>query len=591
MSALANHLWQSTAFAVLAWLLTVALRKNSARLRHGVWMTASLKFLLPISLLVALGGQMRWRPATEPMPAELTIAVGDVSQPFSAPDAPSMWLAVARPAGSVLPPALAIIWAFGFLAISGSWIVRWLRIRAAVRAGSSLRLGLPVAAITCPTMLEPGVFGIFRPVLLLPEGIFERLSPSQMEAVIAHELCHVRNRDNLSAATQMFIETVFWFHPLVWWMGRQMVTERERASDEEVLRLGGAPSVYAHAILSVCRMYAETPLSCVSGITGADLKQRIEEIMANRRALGLSAGRKVLLAGVGALALGVTVAIWLVDVAHAQTQSQTPTFEVASVKLHVGGTDRNTLVPPTVLPGGRFVSKFPLKFLVSWAYKVPYQGPAGLTGLPDWADGPDSMFDVEATSAMPPGLSVQAREDRVRAMVQALLADRFKLVMRRESKEMPVYALVVAKGGAKLQPADIDEKDCPEASLAALGPQTPSTPTPEVCHAFNGGMGRGLHARAATLSDLAAFVESWTDRPLLDKTGIQGLYRFETKGWLPMDAKVAPDAPGTPLRDGVADADRPTLFEIFDQLGLKMESQKGVVDVYVIDHIEKPLTN
>src|SRR5262249_16917672 len=160
-----------------------------------------------------------------------------------------------------------------------------------------------------------------------------------------------------------------------------------------------------------------------------------------------------------------------------------PTFEVASVKLHVGGMDRNTLVPPTALPGGRFVSNFPLKFVIAWAYRVPFNSQGGrLTGLPDWADGPGSIFDVEATGAMPPGLSVQARDDRVRAMVRALLVDRFKLVIRRDSKEMPVYALAVAKGGPKLQPADIDEKDCPEASLAPLGPQTAATPMPGVCH-------------------------------------------------------------------------------------------------------------
>ena len=122
---------------------------------------------------------------------------------------------------------------------------------------------------------------------------------------------------------------------------------------------------------------------------------------------------------------------------------------------------------------------------------------------------------------------MEARNDRVRAMVEALLVDRFKLVIRRESKEMPVYALLVAKGGPKLQRADMMRR-LPEASPNALGPESPSTPIPDVCHAFNGGVGRGLHARAANMSDLAAFVENWTDRPLLDKTGIQGLYRFET---------------------------------------------------------------
>jgi uncharacterized protein (TIGR03435 family) len=299
---------------------------------------------------------------------------------------------------------------------------------------------------------------------------------------------------------------------------------------------------------------------------------------------GLTCGRKLLLAGAAVLTLTVPVVIGLVDVSQVSGQSaENPTFDVASVKLHARGADRSTLVPPTVLPGGRFESRFPLAMLISYAYKLPFNQSARWTGTPDWAKGPEGLYDVEAKGAMPSGLSMQARNDRVRAMVQALLVDRFKLAIHRESKEMPVYALLVAKGGPKLQRADIDEKDCPEASLNALGPVTTSTPIPDVCHAFNGGMGRGLHAKAADMSDLVAFVENWTDRPLLDKTGIQGLYRFETKGWLPMSASV--DAGSSDV------ADRLTVFEMFGQLGLRMEPQKGVVEVYVVDHIEKPSEN
>jgi len=280
----------------------------------------------------------------------------------------------------------------------------------------------------------------------------------------------------------------------------------------------------------------------------------------------------------------LTVAAVLALTVPAAAQSaENPRFEVASVKLHAGGTDRNTLVPPTMLPGGRFVSRFPLAILISYAYKLPFNQNSRMTGIPDWAQGMGGIYDVEATSAMPPGLSVQARDDRVRAMVQALLVDRFKLAIRRESKDMPVYALLVAKGGPKLQRADIDEKDCPEASLNALGPVSPSTPTPDVCHAFNGGLGRGLHAKAANMSDLAAFVENWTDRPLLDKTGINGLYRFETKSWLPMGPNV--DAGSSDV------ADRPTVFQMFESLGLRMEPRRDIVEVYVIDHIEKPSQN
>jgi bla regulator protein blaR1 len=315
----------------------------------------------------------------------------------------------------------------------------------------------------------------------------------------------------------------------------------------------------------------------VAAVTGANLKKRIEEIMANRRMYGPTCGTKLPLAGAAVLALTVPVLIGLVDVSQVRAQSaENPTFDVASVKLHPGVVDRNSLVPPTVLPGGRFVSRFPLAILISFAYKN-----ARMTGIPDWTKTPQAVYDVEATSTIPPGLSMQARDDRVRAMVQALLADRFKLAIRRESKEMPVYALVVAKGGPKLQRADIDEKDCPEASPNALGPQSPATPMPVVCHVFNGGVGRGLHARAANMSDLATFVGNWTDRPLLDKTGIQGLYRFETEGYLPM----------SPTGDAGSSDDRPTVFEMFATLGLRMEPQKGVVELYVVDRIERPSEN
>ena len=145
-------------------------------------------------------------------------------------------------------------------------------------------------------LFEPGVFGIFRPVLLLPEGILERLSPLQLQAIIAHELCHVRRRDNLTAAIHMVIESIFWFHPLVWWIGSRLVDERERACDEEVLRQGSEPEVYAEGILNVCRFYVESPISCVSGVTGSDLKKRIEAIMTHRIVRSMGLGRKLILA-------------------------------------------------------------------------------------------------------------------------------------------------------------------------------------------------------------------------------------------------------------------------------------------------------
>ena len=254
--AIANHLWQSTLFAGLAALLTLALRNNRARVRHGVWLAASCKFLIPLSVLIALGGQIRWRAVPETTQSNIAIVMDQVSQPFPTPSISARPVAPPRSA-SLLPEILLAAWALGFLGIGGAWWIRWRRIRDAVRAGSPLRLEIPIRAVSSPTLLEPGVFGILRPVLLLPESMFDRLTPPQVEAIFAHELCHVRHRDNLAAALHMFVETVFWFHPLVWWVGKRMVEERERACDEEVLRLGSEPRVYAEGILNICKLYLE----------------------------------------------------------------------------------------------------------------------------------------------------------------------------------------------------------------------------------------------------------------------------------------------------------------------------------------------
>jgi len=203
-----------------------------------VWLAASLKFLIPCSVLIALGGQFRSGTARETTPSGFTDLLEEVSQPFTPPPDSLRPAPRAAPAKIFsLPGALTGIWLCGFLGIAFSWWIRWRRIRAAVRSGVPLDLELPLTAVSSPTSLEPGIFGIARPVLLLPEGISERLTRTQLKTVIAHELCHVSHRDNLVAAIHMFVETVFWFHPLIWWIGKRMVEERERACDEEVLRV------------------------------------------------------------------------------------------------------------------------------------------------------------------------------------------------------------------------------------------------------------------------------------------------------------------------------------------------------------------
>jgi bla regulator protein blaR1 len=107
------------------------------------------------------------------------------------------------------------------------------------------------------TIHEPGVFRILRPVLVWPAGFSERLTDAELEAIVAHELCHLRRRNNLFAALHMLIEAIFWFHPLVWWLETRLVNERELACDETVISIGHAPQTYAESILKACEFCIE----------------------------------------------------------------------------------------------------------------------------------------------------------------------------------------------------------------------------------------------------------------------------------------------------------------------------------------------
>ncbi len=286
-TAMANHLWQSTIFALLAGMATLALRKNQARVRHHLWLAASLKFLVPFSLLMDLGGYLsRLNGSSETQPV-FYFVMQKVSQPFSEASVSRGLFAASLLRW--LPEMAAMLWLIGFVTVIGLWWVRWRRVAAAIRGAAPVSKGRelealrlmersagmqkPIAFRSSQSTLEPGVFGILRPLLLWPAGISEHLQDAHLEAILAHEVQHVRRRDNLAAAMHMVVEAIFWFHPLVWWMGARLVEERERACDEEVLRLGNQPHIYAESILKTCEFCVASPFACVSGVTGADLKQ------------------------------------------------------------------------------------------------------------------------------------------------------------------------------------------------------------------------------------------------------------------------------------------------------------------------------
>ena len=312
LQPLPNHLWQSTLFAAVAGILTLALRKNRAQIRYCLWLACSVKFLIPFSILVDAGSRFGWESARPIVQPGLSSAIEQASRPFAA-TAPTL----ASPALPVLSTAwisdsLLVVWAMGFVVLASWWYLRWRRLRDTLRAASPLELPLDMDVRTSPAFTEPVLCGVLRPVLLLPAGLAEHLTQPQLEAILAHERCHMRRRDNLAAAVHMTVEALFWFHPLVWWLGARLLEERERACDEEVLRAGCEPQAYAEGILKICELYLEASLPCVARVTGANLKQRIEAIMANRIVLRMNFATKAILATVAVAALLVPVGIGVV---------------------------------------------------------------------------------------------------------------------------------------------------------------------------------------------------------------------------------------------------------------------------------------
>jgi beta-lactamase regulating signal transducer with metallopeptidase domain len=258
-----------------------------------------MKFLFPFALLTMLGRRIM-AVMTPGVAAPVLAAIRPAAAPFAAIAAP---LAAPAPAHIPAIDLAAAVWCAGLAAIALICLSRWLELRATLRDADLLPLDGPVPVKSAPSFLEPGLVGFWRPVILLPVGLIQHLTPAELDAVLAHELCHLRRRDNLLAALHMLVEGLFWFHPLVWWIGSRLCEERERACDENVVAGGARPLVYAEGILKTCRFYVQSPLACASGVTGADLKLRVRAIVADQPVLALHPAKAMLLAFAGAAAV------------------------------------------------------------------------------------------------------------------------------------------------------------------------------------------------------------------------------------------------------------------------------------------------
>ncbi len=584
-----NHLWQSTLFAGVIALLALALRHNRARLRYALWFAASVKFLVPFAVLAAAGGLLEWQQAPAPIRSVVASSgVRDFNAPFAA-----MWLDPTTMVSTGAPPRwiapmLITLWACGFTAIVLLRARQWREIRAAVRGSTPFAVATPMPAgteiRTAPTVLEPGVVGFRRPVILLPEGIDSYLTADQLTAVLAHEVCHVRRRDNLTAAMHMLVEAAVWFHPLVWAFGARLVATREQACDESVVAETAEPIAYAAGIVSVGRRYVDTPHMAVAGVGGGDLKARIAAILANRIGRRLTLSKRIVLAAAAVVSLVLPIAGGAIEAA-AFAAGQLPgataggppidpqmRFEVVSIKPFdaSGGA-----TPRSGTRGTRYDSSgLPLWWLVAQAHLAPLDRDR-VVGLPEWID--TERYAIAAK--IPDGVAVSA----LPVLMTNLLKDRFRMVSHTETREMPVYNLVLVRSDKRIGPLLKESSAECRAEVAArlAAPQRGASPPTASGACPPQGLNIGfLSGGGIEMAILTQGLTQLVGRPVIDRTGLTGRYDYTLK-WRP-EPGIGP--PGPPV-----DPDAPSIFTaVEEQLGLKLESARGPVEVVVIDRLEKP---
>ncbi|HEV2132668.1 MAG TPA: M56 family metallopeptidase [Terracidiphilus sp.] len=592
--------------AAAAWLLTLTLRKNPARVRYWVWMAASVKFLVPFSLLIAAGARLAPVFAA---PIATRPSLAALAQQIELPFPQEEYFAGAGHAASVarhaawIPLLLAMTWLCGMVLVMARILRGWLRVRAALRNASPMKLALDFPVFSTNAVMEPGIFGVFLPVLLLPQGVVDRLSRAQLDAIVAHEMCHVRRRDNLTFALHMLVEAVFWFFPGVWWIGARLIDEREQACDEAVVQAGSAAETYAEGILTVCKYCVESPLACVSGITGSDLKERIIRIMSNRMARKLHVGHKSLLCATGILALGIPLLLGitrapevLAEVAQDLSAAKLPKFEVVSIKPYTAGAMMTGI---RFTPDGVNITGMPLYMMVREAFGLSNDR---ILNEPSWVKS--DRYDLAAKVDAADVSELEKLEPEQRwAMMLPVLEDRCGLKYHHETKTLEVYALVAAKGGPKLK---LSETPTDMPPMKTAGPSTAAPPIPRSSDGVSDKKmgqffmrasteGMSMNAHGVPIAGLIRLLSMQLGSTIVDKTGLAGKYDF-TLSWAPDPAAggMMQGPGGGPAQEKPASADTtgPSLVTALqEQLGLKLVARKEPVDVVVIDHIQQPSPN
>ena len=622
---LVHFVWQGAAIALLAALALRLLRSRRPQLRYLASCLALAAMLAaPVITAVVMTSAPRIpfgavHALRSPQGAIVGVAI---TPPWAAAagngDAPAASAELTLPAAvdtDTVFSVLVTLWLSGVALLlvrlaAGCWRIRKLQAVARREQPSrwqtlaeaiALRLGLTRRFTVVDSVLvaTPTVIGWLRPVILLPVAAMAGLSPRQVEAILAHELAHIRRHDFLINFLQTVAETMLFYHPAVWWLSGRIRTEREHCCDDVAVAVSGDAAEYAAALAELASWSISSPALAMAATRGP-LVDRV------RRLLRLpDAERKPTRTTVAvAIALTSVVAIGACG-AMLRAQPIAPDGE----RLGPPGINRllgfNLFPGPVQLPEADPIDArawgvtvgsepefamigFSARSVIRQAYDIDHMP---IVGAPEWMDRETFDIFAPATLTLNDG---QTDPNEVREALQQMLEGQLGLTTHRETRSFPAYALVVSESGGRLGPSlKPSVADCfdPDAGQQQrIDSRHQQVVTRRFCGIDNNFF--GLSGARVTMGELANEFHRTQyplspDRTVVDRTGLTGTYDFELRfGALP----IAAIGHAHPMFGKVLEpfGVRSVFTALPEQLGLKLVDATVSREVLVIDHINRP---
>jgi uncharacterized protein (TIGR03435 family) len=651
--ALLHFVWQGALLAVTLFLANLITK--SARIRYAAG--CAVMFLMPAVFLATVlrseqsAQSVPYTSITAPEPLYISSATspaGRAALAASSPDAAYTYNL------STIPGWIACLWLVGVAALSIFTAAGWLRIQQLTNRDTTpvdpiwleameslkrrLKISKPVRLCTSTIAEVPTVIGWLRPYILLPVSALAGLDESQLRAILAHELAHIRRHDYLINLLQNAIETLLFYHPAVWWVSRQIRQEREHCCDDLAVEVCGDVILYASALTQLEQLRGHNSEPALAA-TGGDLLARIRRLTGPRNDTSRITG------SIAALTTAALVILTLVGIGHA------PAIHAQSPVPHSAPPVQLAQAPPSPIPAPKSPAPAKSKFDVASIRPCsPTDAPAnggrsgrGGAGSSDFEtspgrisvtcmtvaqlmnygyiaygidpplndnkpfdagqrfrDGPawvySDRYTIEAKTSDSEAQGVTGRSTKadkiLMAMLWSLLEDRFQLKIHSALEEVPAYDLTVAKGGLKLKP--MEPGSCVEIAITDRPGSEAAPDGKPWCRNHVGWDGPNwtLEARGQSLSRIAQTLGGIImDRPVVDKTGIPALFTFT------LTFAHDESAPGN-FPPGLGSPFPPTdvpagesVFTALEKLGLKLVPSKAPHGYTVIDHIERPSEN